>query len=100
MMPDSDGYPTDEEIEIIEKWDITKDGVRGLIAHIKSIWWMPDWGFRFRVGWLFLHTGGWSGNETPIRALTECGNGLFWMMTLQQTHVAGHYWFRIKKDVI
>jgi len=77
----NDEYPTEKELEIVKEWDILKNGVGGLLEHIESIWWCPDWGFKLsgkRVFRLELHTGGWSGNEDIIEALKS--NNLFWVM--------------------
>ena len=78
-------YPTDEELERIEKWDAFKDPM-GLVEYVKSLWWVPDWGFKLYrgrsrlFGWrcwkLQLHTGGWSGNEDIIGSLHR--NFTFW----------------------
>ena len=92
-----DLYPTDEELETIEKWDIVEKGVRELISYIKAIWWSPNWGFRFRGGYLSPSTGGWSGNESIMRALKN--NLLFWTMYWRTSRRGGHYTFRIKKDI-
>ena len=95
-MPDKDGYPTEEELMVIEKWDVTKHPVQDLLEHIEECWWEPGWGFAVRgkrVLRLDLHTGGWSGNETIIGALQT--NRLFWALYWQKSRSGGHYTFRI-----
>lgn len=64
---DDDGYPTDEELERLEKWPF--DDIGGAFAFVKSLWWMPDFGVVEANGILYLATGGWSGNESVIEAM-------------------------------
>jgi len=100
----SERYPSDEELTKIREWDIVDRGSKGLIAFVRSIWRMPEWGFRLYTGrdstWhkkvykLELHTGGWSGNEDIISALHD--NHLFWASCWVKSTKGGHYWFEIK----
>lgn len=98
-----EGYPEDQELELIEKWSV-KD-VRGLLDFIKERWWMPDWGFmqetvastgnnsdkpHLKVA---LHTGGWSGNESIMEALQN--NRVFWMLFHTKWERGGHFYFEI-----
>ena len=95
-MPTNDGYPTDDELQKIKKWDGIKDP-HGLLDFLESVWHWPDWGFNLtgkRILKLYLSTGGWSGNEDIIRTLRET---TFWNLYWQQSKVGGHYRFRIYK---
>lgn len=107
-MPDQDGYPFEEELEKVEKWDF-KDPC-GLVEFISKIWHWPDFGFtkRFGFGWpirkkvikVILHTGGWSGNESIVSALEK--NFMFWNLFWQSSERGGHYYFEIpmKREVL
>ena len=96
---DEDGYPTDEVLNIITKWDYAQ-GWRELFELVESIWWSADWGFRVEETETHINydmsTGGWSGNESIIRALLE--NYFCWHSTWQQSRKGGHYIFQIKKE--
>mgnify|MGYP001583711249 CR=1 FL=1 len=88
-------YPTEEQLKIIQEWDLSLHPVMELIEYIRSLWWMPNWGFKLkdkRVLRLELHTGGWSGNEDIIHVLEQ--NYYFWYF-LEESTVGGHYWFTI-----
>lgn len=93
-------YPTDEQLKTISEWDVLVGPVTDLLNYVKSLWWMPDWGFHFeghqsRGLRLELHTGGWSGNEDIIKALQN--NFIFWNMNWVKSTRGGHYWFKIRK---
>ncbi|RPI55550.1 MAG: hypothetical protein EHM49_01770 [Deltaproteobacteria bacterium] len=100
-----DGYPTDDELERIEKWDCLEESVMDLLDYIKSLWNWPDWGFVKRNGRtqgfrkkcikFELHTGGWSGNESIIYALQK--NFMFWSFYWVTSHRGGHYYFEIRE---
>src|SRR4051812_17917003 len=102
-----DRYPTDEELKRVEEWPYTD--LLGLMEFVKSIWWMPDWGWKqedkqpeegdllhqepypeFR-----LSTGGWSGNESLIDAMQS--NEMFWMICWVQSRRGGHYVFEVRE---
>lgn len=98
---DDERYPTTEYLEWIEKYDILKNGVDGLLNVLSDTWMFGDWGFkrkRSRNGkfTVELHTGGWSGNEEIIQALKT--NRYFWFFW-RMSRVGGHYYFsfNIKK---
>lgn len=95
-MPTSDGYPTEAELEKIEKWDIFTESVWDLLEHVRSCWWMPDWGFRWnkRKTRLYLSTGGWSGNEEIIDTLEST---IFYGVCWVQARRGGHYTLEIPK---
>ena len=94
-MPDKDGYPTEEELETIRKWDWIDGDIRKLLDHVEECWWEPEWGFCLtgkRVLRLELHTGGWSGNEEIIGVLQDT---MFWTLYWERSKRGGHYIFKI-----
>ena len=100
---DNEGYPTDEFLEKIGKFEVIPD-IWEFIEEIRNAWWADDWGFKltkiYKIkGWnsgkyrtLQLHTEGWSGNESIIEALK---NSMLWVMYWQKSIRGGHYYFRI-----
>ena len=96
-MSDQNEYPTEKELQIIEKWEMLEKPVRDLLEFVRSIWWMPEWGYKLKgkkVLYLELHTGGWSGNESIIHALKS--NRIFWLMCWEKSSKGGHYYFKIR----
>lgn len=96
-MLDEHGYPDEASLKAIEKWDILKQGVQGLLDLIEENSNWPDWSFSItgkRVLRFEYHTGGWSGNEDVISALQR--NILFFPMFWEKSTRGGHYYFRIK----
>lgn len=99
---DSDGYPTEESLERIEKWP--HEDHAGLMAFAESIWRYADWGWRrtettdelmkMPIIAYDLSTGGWSGNESIIAAMKL--NQFFWMFCWVQSRRGGHYIFHLK----
>lgn len=115
-MSDEAGYPTDEELERISKWNILEaedegrpnDGsIRDWFAYIKSVgnYWPSEEPF----GWYeedttdellgkpvhryHISTGGWSGNESIIEAMKE--NFICWYTTWRVHRWGGHFTFEI-----
>ncbi len=72
---DDDDYPTEDELKRIREWPYTKPVL--LFDFVRSIWHWPDMakcdGRTYRFA-----TGGWSGNEDIIGALSE--NSSAWSM--------------------
>jgi len=71
---DDDRYPSENALDMIEKWD--DQDIKGLFEFIKSIWWMPDWGWQEQINEdenleYHLATGGWSGNEDILCSLKK-----------------------------
>jgi len=96
-MLDDDGYPTDEALDLIAKWDY-KD-IAGWFEFIQSLWALTDWKIedathdisdRPIIRYTF-NTGGWSGNEDLIRAMEQ--NWMIWSLTWVQSRRGGHYIF-------
>lgn len=91
---DNDGYPTDEELELIRKWDFRD--LEGWFAFIKSNW-VYD-GYFEQAGSLYqISTGGWSGHEEIIGAMEE--NVMCWIATWQQSRRGGHFLFEIPESL-
>ncbi len=97
---DNEGYPEDDELELIEKWD-WKD-MFGLVDYVRDMWAYPDY---LKESWhkdsygtyclyLELHTGGWSGNESIIRALHR--NLMFTNVCYVKWETGGHHYYVIK----
>ena len=87
---DRDGYPTDETLTAIREWP-WKDG-DALLAYLAQAWYYPDWAMmpedEGRVGFA---TGGWSGNESLIRAAME--NRMWWTLHWWSSTRGGKYVF-------
>jgi len=49
-MSDIEVYPTEEELEMIEKWSY-KD-IDGFFEYIKSKWWGSNWGWKYRISYI------------------------------------------------
>ena len=102
-MPNQTGYPSDDELEKVKKWDSVHDPW-GLIDFLETIWNWPDWGIRKKKGrtdyfkkpciHLYISTGGWSGNESIISALQSNVFWIFWISSRR----GGHYEFEIPLD--
>ena len=95
-------YPTEEELEKIEKWDY--QDLLGLAKFIQSIWWMGEdmatlseekineYGTKYRM--FKLVTGGWSGNEDILCALNK--NQFVNMLAWQSSFRGGLHIYHIK----
>lgn len=100
---DDDGYPTDHALDIIERWHWSDS--KGWFEFIKSIWWAADWGWKEcdaiddvsgkKSYCYYISTGGWSGNESIIRAMEK--NWLLWNTQWVQSRRGGHYIFELKE---
>lgn len=101
---DEDGYPTDEALDKIAKWDYNDSD--GWFAFIKELWYLKSWGwsevedideiFVTQVKRLHISTAGWSGNEDIIRAMQE--NQMLWFHHWFSSQRGGHYIFEWKKE--
>ena len=106
---DDDGYPTEDALEIIEKWHW--DDAKGWFKFIEGIWYFHDWGWREEdephewhcldqykdriVHRYYISTGGWSGNESIIHAMQN--NDWMWYLNWVQSQRGGHYIFELKE---
>lgn len=96
-----DEYPTEEQLQRIKDWDF-KDSL-GLAEFVVSIWhygdpwaqlsaWRKDdFGHGYRE--LRLATGGWSGNEDIVGALST--NRMFEMLCWNSSHRGGLHIYHI-----
>lgn len=95
---DDDGYPTDEALEIIERWPMFEH--KSLFEFIHGLWWHSDWGWQEEnidgATRYSLSTGGWSGNESLIHAL-KSNHNFAWTLTWYQSQRGGHYIFEVKE---
>lgn len=99
---DEDGYPTESCLEKIKNWPVG-DSEEDLIEFIKSVWWATDWGWsesvinhpyrkNRKVKEYQISTGGWSGNESLMKAFEE---NIIWHFVWQSSRRGGHYVFHI-----
>ena len=100
-MQDNDGYPTEEQLEKLRTWK-WKD-YTGLMEYVRGIWhWgIPDKNiehvkddFDNDVIRYTMATGGWSGNESIIGALSD--NFIFWSTCWVQSSRGGGYIFEVR----
>ena len=96
-MTDDDGYPTDGELRLIREWPGT-DFIR-LMAYVRKLWEFAEWGWKdYDAGAVHAYdisTGGWSGNESLIEAMSD--NNLFWALCWCEARRGGHYKFEVRK---
>lgn len=91
-MPDSDGYPFEDELAYIESFDVVKNHWENLMEYVQDVWhWGSDYFYKDGEFW-YAHTGGWSGNEEIIGSLMQ--NTMFWILCWQESKKGGHYKFR------
>jgi len=87
-----DEYPTDADLEKIQDWDW--HDLNGLVDFVASLWHWPDfWSYKGRH--ITAHTGGWSGNESIVDALSA--NEMFWQICWISSRRGGHYVFELPK---
>ena len=89
---DDDGYPTEDTLNLIRDWKST-DGI-GLLNFIKDIWYFTYYISNKENMWS-LSTGGWSGNEDIIGAMTD--NNMWWTLHWVSSRRGGHYEFEVIK---
>ena len=89
-------YPTEEELQKIREWEY--NDLYALFLFIKDIW---NWGDDYVTikgdpeVTITLVTGGWSGNEEIIQALSE--NYIVWAQCWEKSERGGLYEFKFKK---
>jgi hypothetical protein len=91
---DRSGYPTDETLEVIRKWDY--NDFKGLMKYCQECWRYDDYFSTDDNITYEVHTGGWSGNESVISAMM--GNIMFWSMCWVQSRRGGHYIFEVNQS--
>ena len=112
---DEGGYPTDAALAKIESFSYRED-YNDLMQYIKSIWWMPSFGWRQsepvvdcytplsgemskRTKTRYtISTGGWSGNESIMHSLQQ--NKLFWATCWVSSRRGGHYELEIANVIV
>lgn len=97
-------YPDEEDLKLIREWNM--EDLEGWIDFVLSLWWM-DYG----VSWtkrrvkpkglpspdfdyykLTMSTGGWSGNESIIDAMSQ---NFMWHIIYWSHRRGGHYVFEV-----
>lgn len=93
---DAEGYPTDEALEFIAKFNLNKFSTRLLVMYVSSIWkYLPDdFSLKYKRK-VNLSTYGWSGNEDIVEALQR--NLLFWSYCYHSHTTGGHWTFRLRE---
>ena len=43
-------YPTEDELAKITNWKVAEDTFHEFMVFVKSIWWMPEWGWHEENG--------------------------------------------------
>lgn len=106
---DEDGYPTEQALEIVEKWHW--DDAKGWFEFIEELWAYRDFGWKEKdephewqdhkqyknkmVHRYYISTAGWSGNESIIRAMQN--NEWMWHLNWVQSRRGGHYIFELRE---
>jgi len=102
---DSSGYPTEEALDVLAKWDYADPA--GAFLYMSTLWnhsmgWFsqkesiiePLFHDRDAVDdrvWYCCATGGWSGNEDVIAALQQ--NTVLWLFSWSASVRGGYYEF-------
>jgi len=90
----SDNYPTEDELKRLREWDF--NDMRGWFDFAKSVgnYWPDDHYWTEEPdGTIHVSTGGWSGNEDIIDAMSE--NFICWTQCWQVHRRGGHYEFKL-----
>lgn len=87
---DTDGYPTRGTLQRIREWEDCD--LPSIFSFIKPIWKYAENGYweETDIGFM-LATGGWSGNESIIEAMSA--NFVFWDMWWESSSRGGHHLF-------
>lgn len=88
--PDDADYPSKAQLETIRTWS-TPD-YEALLEYVKDAFSTYGRAERKKDGTWEFATGGWSGNEEIIDALSD--NGLAWSMLWRSSHRGGLFIFR------
>ena len=100
---DNDGYPTEDYLKFIQEYTGETMPIMVFVDILAGGWYFADWGFKLHRRYagkikLELHTGGWSGNEDIIAAITSN----MYLTAIKMRHVkwitGGHYYFEIRID--
>ena len=99
---DDGGYPTEEFLDFIKQYEPDESlPVMDFIEKVISTAWMHR-GFKLHrkyrgIRKLELHTGGWSGNEETIGAITSNIYLTHFKMKYVMWRTGGHYYFEIRE---
>lgn len=86
---DDDGYPTEEALEMIEKFELkSNEDWHKLMAIVKEMWAYPQCFTKYGDRYTLI-TLGWSGNESIIRALKR--NCVFHLMYWESSEMGGRH---------
>lgn len=92
VMLDKNGYPTDETIRKLERWEYPFHGIVSVLEII-----FQDYGnVSLEDRQLILATGGWSGCEEAVCALDN--NMLFHAFCWQMSKRGGYHEYTLPKD--
>lgn len=90
-------YPTDKDLSLIRNWDNIQNP-KGWFDLIHDLWDNPEFGWKVensgRHTIYRISTGGWSGNEDIIEAMSE---SIMWPFTWEQSKRGGHFVFMVMK---
>lgn len=97
---DNEGYPTDEFLEFIRNYEPNQMPIMDFVNILAEGWYFDNWGFKLKrkyrgIRKLELHTGGWSGNEDTICAITSNIYLTHFKMRYVKWYTGGHHYFEI-----
>jgi hypothetical protein len=81
-------YPSDAELKRVKTWEPAD--FDGLMEYVAEIWAYPEYIRQEGDKW-HVSTGGWSGNEDIIRAMSR--NYIWWALHWEQSRRGGDYIF-------
>jgi len=95
---DNEGYPTVDFLKWIENFNPLEHQLMSFLNVLFENWHHGDCGYTLKKKYagyctLELHTLGWSGNESIIRALEL--NFYFFLLYWKKTERGGHYYFSV-----
>jgi hypothetical protein len=95
---DDEGYPTDKFLKWVEKFNPLEHQLLNFLNVLFENWCHGNCGYKLKKKYagycsLELHTLGWSGNESLIRALEA--NLYFFLLYWKKTERGGHYYFSL-----
>ena len=100
---DSDGLPTEEFLNFIEKFEPRNidEVYKFFLDFIKPIWGFAVSGFKLKrryggVRKLVLHTSGWSSNEIIIESIIKNPYLTYGYSKYVKWTIGGHYYFEIE----
>jgi len=89
-------YPTTEQLKTIENFPMKyNDSWEQLLKYIHDLWEYPNY-FTIGTKYITMVTGGWSGNEEIIAALSE--NYIAWSLYWYDSKRGGKYRFLKRRD--